>query len=1658
MMMKKLIICLYSFLFIQGLYAQNIPHANFVGPWGVEVNTFNGNLFLERTDLYIPNQGLSIQLTFSYNSFRDTIDLGYGNGWSHNYNMSYEAVGTDSMHVTQSDGRRDLFVKVDGDFEAPEGIFDTWEEYSPGQFRLTTREGMAYYFDDVSHQKLTRIEDTNGNAINLNYNGDQLTTITDHSSRSVELTWSGGKLSTLTDPNFTPARSVSYLYDGSFLTSVNDLESYTTTYGYAAIGSLNYILDARGDEMRINYNVDERVSEIATCISYLTFSYNESQDKTYVTEKNPGGDRVTTYDYDEAGKLIQKTGNCCGYNTQYQYDDDNNINQMVDANGNPFAASHDALGNILFLQDPQGASQQFSFENNLNRLVSVTDKLGNSSTLEYDTKGNLLKSTRPENVEVEFSYDGSGNLLTLTDGNDHVTSMEYNVNNDLTLLMYPIGNESFEYDAVGNLLSSTDGNNNSMHYTYDALGRVKTIRDDLNNTIQYNYDEVSNLISEIDPSENLTQYSYDAHQRLESVSTPVGTTIYSYDASDNLSSITDANFHLREFQYDARDLLIAETDAIGNTTAYTYDGNGNVSSRTDANGLTTSYVYDDLDRLISKSYDGNTDNFTYDANGNLIQCSNNHISMSFTYDQLNRLTSKTINNWNLVVSYEYDPVGNRTKMIDPTGETLYAYDDNNRLISLTNPSGETTSFQYDNGGRMTRKDFANGTYTEYSYDDANRLLGVVHRKASSNLLTQYIYTYDNNGNRLTMTNTEGIANYSYDGVDRLLSATYDGINAPNESYSYDPVGNRINFNGTTYSYDVADRLQSAGAANYEFDANGNLLLKLENGQETRYFYDGENRLIRVEMPDGNSVDFQYDPFGNRISQTQQGETIRYFLDGENVLLELDVDNNMLARYTSGLALDSWISMERSNQSYFYHQDALGSTGALTQENQNLAALYSYDTYGNILELQGSIENPYTYTGREWDDITGLYYYRSRYYDAEVGRFLTKDEFRGFEKNPLSQNRYAYVELSPTNFIDSKGDLIFIPVIKFLLASAAVSTATNVAGQYIKNDGFGCFSFRSLGEDIAKGFFSSSIVDLYGIRKVRDLSKGLKGLGRLKHRREKTLDQALKRHRKDPSIKNTNDLRREISDLRDVNMQIGSDKRNLLKEKVKTSLGVGFDAETVYNTVTGDGCDDSSGAQDDDFVGPPPPPPGDGGNPPGLPPVEIPIIRPVDPNEIIPPAGCDIQNWVAQDATLPFTILYENDPEFATAPAQIVEIEQLFEDEGAANPVSIRIGDFGFGNYYFEVPDDVSYYFTQLDLSDSLGVLLDVAAGYDADENKLFWIFQSKDPATGLTTTLPAEVGYLPVNDSITMAGQGFVSYAVSPRISTSTGDTLYAQASIIFDDNPPIITNQSFNLVDADAPETNITAIDTLSDANYLISWTGTDEGSGITSYLLYASINNGPFIPIADNLVDTEYNFIGTPGNTYAFFTIGIDCAGNIEPLKTEGDSGCALAIDEIMIEPATGMNADGSITITVIGAAGELNYTWSPNVSATATASNLTVGTYEVTIIDELGCEVMQSIQLDSIPSSTNIVQKWDDLFIHRLFPVPAYDQVAISYSAPERIVWLEVFSVDGKPIHQETLTGTPAALNEVVLEIEDWTTGTYLLKLSTRDNSISGVFFKK
>ena len=246
--------------------------------------------------------------------------------------------------------------------------------------------------------------------------------------------------------------------------------------------------------------------------------------------------------------------------------------------------------------------------------------------------------------------------------------------------------------------------------------------------------------------------------------------------------------------------------------------------------------------------------------------------MRFTYDGLNRLTSKTVENWNKTISYTYDANGNRKTMTDPDGGlTTYEYDANDRLISLTNPDKLQTLFNYDLAGRLLRQDNSNGTYTIYTYDTADRVLSIEHHKSNGDIFSSFAYTYDNNGNRLTMTDQDGGVNrYTYDGDNRLTKVEY--ANGDVEEYTFDGKGNRLSLKKNDelieYTYDAADRIQSAGNTTYKFDGNGNMIERNEDGEVTNYFYDGENHLIKILLPNQEEVSFQYDPLGDRIKKNK----------------------------------------------------------------------------------------------------------------------------------------------------------------------------------------------------------------------------------------------------------------------------------------------------------------------------------------------------------------------------------------------------------------------------------------------------------------------------------------------------------------------------------------------------------------------------------------------------------------------------------------------------------------------------------------------------------------------------------------------------------------------------------------------------------------------
>jgi hypothetical protein len=276
----------------------------------------------------------------------------------------------------------------------------------------------------------------------------------------------------------------------------------------------------------------------------------------------------------------------------------------------------------------------------------------------------------------------------------------------------------------------------------------------------------------------------------------------------------------------------------------------------------------------------------------------------------------------------------------------------------------------------------------------------------------------------------------------------------------------------------------------------------------------------------------------------------------------------------------------------------------------------------------------------------------------------------------------------------------------------------------------------------------------------------------------------------------------------------------------------------------------------------------------------------DPNEIRGPAGYDEEiRFVNNSDKMNYTIEFENDPDFAMAPASRVKITYDVPDKQKL--ASFRLADFGFGDFIFTVPSNVSSYSQRLDVSDSLGVWVDVNAGIDIVNNQLFWIFQSIDPATG-AEPVSSQMGFLPINDSLEH-GQGYVSFYIAPDTNVRTGDTVSAAALIVFDDNAPIGTNVWKNTFDAVAPTSILHAEMNSSDSLYCtFSFETQDDpqGSGVRDVEVYMSVNDASYISIGSVNPDSTLSFVLENGVYYQFMSIATDNVGNKEAFKAQPDT----------------------------------------------------------------------------------------------------------------------------------------------------------------------------
>ena len=397
--------------------------------------------------------------------------------------------------------------------------------------------------------------------------------------------------------------------------------------------------------------------------------------------------------------------------------------------------------------------------------------------------------------------------------------------------------------------------------------------------------------------------------------------------------------------------------------------------------------------------------------------------------------------------------------------------------------------------------------------------------------------------------------------------------------------------------------------------------------------------------------------------------------------------------------------------------------------------------------------------------------------------------------------------------------------------------------------------------------------------------------------------------------------------------------------------------------------------------------------------QIPVVSSCDPNEIVGPTGFGEPRFVSVNKRMDYTIYFENDPDFASGPAQRVEVRQALDPH--VDPLSFRLGEFGFGPYTFKSPANVSSYTSRVQVSDTSGIDLEITAGLDIATREIFWILQSIDRASGASPYDPLK-GFLPVNDSLG-AGQGFVKYSIWPESTARTGDTILARADIYFDQNAVVPTNTAVNVVDALPPSSQLKPLPPVVYADsVVVRWSGLDDlgGSGLQNYDLYLAKDDSLFTILAPATTDTSLVFTGQGGSRYAFYTRARDNTDNLEADKNKGDYSVLLAprpdtvtvrlqagtcradsvgvwqkiltskagydslvvITTKVLTPLTATPewdnircygaADGRVKAVQIGN-GTMPYVYLWNNGArTATIQNLRPGTYSLTATDAKGC----------------------------------------------------------------------------------------------------------
>jgi RHS repeat-associated protein len=910
---------------------------------------------------------------------------------------------------------------------------------------VTYADNSGFQFAYDGSDRLTTVTDALGSTVESHTYDGQGRAITSERQGGVERYTLSYVSDTETDVTDALGHVTKYFFDKSkgrnFVTRVEGVcgcgggaGSQVQTWTYDNQLNVTSKTDALNHTVSYTYDADGNTLTVTNTLGTTTFTYNSLGQ--ILTGTDSIG-RIATYAYDVKGNLVSAK-DALNNETTFAYGQHGLLQTVTDARQKVTSFSYDSHGNLTQKMDAANNATAFTYDAR-NRPVSRTDALNHTSSVEYDQVGRIKKVIAPDSTFYTYAYNLAGRRTGVTDARNNTTSYGYDSADRLTSIMNADNKvTTFSYDLMSNLLSVTDALNRTTDYEYDEFNRLKktiypaatTGATRLESRVEY--DLAGNVKKQIDTAGRETVDDYDAVNRLIKVTDPaLQTTQYEYNARSEMATVVDALSQRYEFAHDAVGRVTNVTRG-GHSMSYGYDTVGNRTSRTDYNGATNAYAYDNLNRLATITYpDTTTASYAYDALSRLSSATNAAGTVTFSYDNRSRVSSTT-DVCGKTVAYGYDANSNRTSLQMGGRSITYAYDVLNRLTEITE-NNQSVNYSYDAANQLVTRSLPNSLTTSYEYDRLGRLARQLTAPPyvpgpHPSVTSDRTYQYDSASqiSQVEESYTQwpvsfGLSHsYSYDALSRLTNAEHSNID--NEEYAYDAVGNRtLAHRVGGYQYEPFNKLISVESGQaYSYDANGNLVAKTDSSGNSdlqwQYGWDSERRLTSVNLPEGaGAVTYSYDALGRRVSRASDvsGETTHYNYDGEDVISD-DSSGGRTVEYLNGLGVDDKLRLKDSQLgTYYFTQDHLGSTRELTDEQGNVSERIEYDSFGNG---EGSSLTRYGYTSREWDAETGLYYYRNRWYDPSVGRFISEDPI-GLSGGV---NWYAYVANNPIRFADPLG--------------------------------------------------------------------------------------------------------------------------------------------------------------------------------------------------------------------------------------------------------------------------------------------------------------------------------------------------------------------------------------------------------------------------------------------------------------------------------------------------------------------------------------------------------------------------------------------------------------------------------------------------------------